>query len=139
MSRGVFVRVGDGGSRWSPETLILRLIINASGLLLASVLIPGIHVGDWQSLVAGSAIFAIVNMLLRPLAYLLSFCLIIATFGFFVLVVNAALLAVTAWAAGQLGLTLTVDGFWSALFGALVISIVSMFASIVVRPMRNSH
>lgn len=137
MSRGVFIRIGGGGSQWSPQTLILRLIINATGLLLASALVPGIEIADWQALVAGSAIFAIVNMLVRPIAYLLSFCLIVATFGFFVLVVNAVLLATTAWAAGQLGLNFTVNGFWSAFFGALVISLVSLVASIVVRPART--
>ena len=138
MSRGVFVRIDNGGSQWSPQMLVLRLMINASGLLLASALVPGIHVDDWQALVAGSAIFAIVNMLLRPIAYLLSFCLIVATFGFFVLIVNAALLATTAWAAGQLGLNFAVDGFWAAFFGALIISIVSLVASIAVRPIRAS-
>ena len=133
MSRGVFIRVDGQGPDWSPQTLVLRLLINASGLLLASAIVPGIHIDDWQALVAGSASFAIVNMLLRPLAYVLSFCLIVATFGLFVLVVNGALLAVTAWTAGQLDLNFSVDGFWSAVFGALIISLVSLFASLVVR------
>lgn len=133
MSRGIFVRFDGPGPDWSIETLVLRLIINASGLFLASAIVPGIRIGDWQSLLAGSAIFAIVNMLLRPLAYFLSFCLIMVTFGFFALVVNALLLALTAWAAGQLDLNFTIDGFWSAFFGALIITLVSVLASIVVR------
>lgn len=133
MSGEVLIRIDNRQPDWSPRTLVLRLLINGTGLLLASAIVPGIHVDDWQSLVAGSAIFAIANMLLRPVAYLLSFCLIVATFGLFVLVVNALLLAATAWAAGQLGLNFTVDGFWSAFFGALIISLVSLFASIFVR------
>ena len=126
--------MGPGGPRSSPRTLAFRLAVNAAGLLLASVLVSGIEIGDWQSLVAGTAIFAIVNALLRPLAYLVSFCLIVSTFGLFVLVINAAMLGATAWAAGQLDLNFRVDGFWSAVAGALVISAVSMVGSIMARP-----
>jgi putative membrane protein len=118
-------------------TLLLRFVVNLAGLFLASVIVPGIHIGDWQSLVAGTAIFAIVNMLLKPLALLVSCCLIVVTFGLFVLVVNTALLGATAWVAGQLDLDFTVDGFWSAFFGALIISIVSLFASIAIKRPRR--
>jgi putative membrane protein len=105
--------------------------VNALGLFLASVLVPGVHIGDWQALVVGTAIFGIVNTLLKPLAAMLSCCLIAATFGLFVLVINAAMLAATAWAAGRLGMHFEVDGFWAALFGALVISAVSIAASLL--------
>ncbi|MFA7249453.1 MAG: phage holin family protein [Dehalococcoidia bacterium] len=132
MSGGVFIRFGRGDP-WAPRTLLLRFVINLAGLFLASEIVPGIHINDAPSLVAGTAIFAIVNLLLRPLATFVSWCLIVATFGLFSLVINGVLLEVTAWAAGQLGLGFTVDGFWSALLGALVISIVSLVATIVVR------
>jgi putative membrane protein len=111
--------------------MLLRAAVNAVGLWLASQIVPGIHIGDWQSLVAGTAIFAIVNALLRPLATFATFCLVIVTFGLFVLVINAAMLGVTAWIAGRLGLNFTVDGFWSAVFGAIVISLVSFVATMV--------
>ncbi|MFN8639187.1 MAG: phage holin family protein [Dehalococcoidia bacterium] len=111
--------------------LLVRFALNAVGLFLASVLVPGVHVGDWQSLVAGTAIFAIVNMLLRPLAIFLSCCLVALSFGLFVLVVNALMLGVAAWAAARLGLDFRVDGFWAALFGALVISAVSLVGQLV--------
>jgi putative membrane protein len=117
-----------------PGALLVRFAVNATGLFLASCLVPGIEVGDWQSLVAGTAIFAIVNMLLRPLALFLSCCLVVATFGLFVLVVNAAMLGVAAWAAGELGLNFRVEGFWSAIGGALVISVVSLLAQLVTAP-----
>ena len=139
MSRRVFVfRTGSGQPDLSPQTLIFRLAVNATGLLLASAIVPGIEIGDWQSLVAGTAIFAIVNVLLRPLAYLVSCCLIVLTFGLFVVVINAAMLGVTAWAAGQLDLSFTVDGFWYAMQGALVISLVSFIATVVARPRRRA-
>jgi putative membrane protein len=140
MSRNgrVFVYRGGGDMRneFEPSTLIYRLIINATGLFLASRIVPGIDIDDWQALVAGTAIFAIVNVLLRPLAYLVSACLIILTLGFFALVVNTALLGATAWVAGQLDLNFTIDGFWSAFFGALVISLVSVAANVLVRTRR---
>ena len=127
---GAFVRVSGSPPSSSAGALLVRFAVNAAGLYLAAALIPGIEVGDWQSLVAGTAIFAIVNMLLRPVALFLSCCLVVATFGLFVVVVNAAMLGVTAWAAGALGLNFRVDGFWSAIGGALVISAVSLLAQL---------
>ena len=132
--RRVFVYRGVGmRNELQPSTLLYRLIINATGLFLASRVVPGIDIDDWQALVAATAIFAIVNVLLRPLAYLLSFCLIIFTLGLFALVVNTGLLGASAWVAGQLDLNFTIDGFWSAFFGALIISLVSLAAGILVR------
>jgi putative membrane protein len=119
------------------SVLLARFLVNGVGLFLASVIVPGIEIGDWQSWLAGTAIFAIVNMLLKPLAVLVSCCLIVVTFGLFVLVINTALLGATAWVAGQLELEFTVDGFWSAFFGALIISLVSLFASIVIKRPRQ--
>lgn len=135
--RGVFIRIPSGGDwDWSLRSMLLRFLINLAGLWLASAVVPGIAIDDWQSLVAGTAIFAIVNTLLKPLATMLSCCLIMATFGLFVVVINAAMLGVTAWAAGQLELNFHVDGFWSAVFGALVISAVSIVATWLIRPPR---
>jgi putative membrane protein len=125
-----FVYVAGPSPSRGPAALAARLVVNAGGLALAAALVPGIEVGDWQSLVAGTAIFAIVNMLLRPLALALSCCLVVATFGLFVVVVNAAMLGATAWAAEQLGLNFRVEGFWSAIAGALVISAVSLAAQL---------
>lgn len=110
MSRGVFIRFDQQGDPWAARTLALRFAINLAGLFLASALVPGLHIGDWQSLLAGTAIFAIVNLLLRPLATFVSCCLVVGTFGLFVLVINALLLGLTAWIAGQLGLDFTVAG-----------------------------
>ncbi|MSQ42488.1 MAG: phage holin family protein [Dehalococcoidia bacterium] len=118
--------------------MLYRLVVNAAGLFLASVLVPGIEIHDWQSLLAGSALFAIVNALLRPLAYFAFFCLIVATLGLFALVVNAAMLGATAWAAVRLGLNFSVDGFWSAVLGGMVISAVSMLAMVIAQPRRRA-
>lgn len=137
--RGTFVRFDSGPSDWSLRSMLIRFLVNLAGLALASAIVPGIVIDDWQSLVAGTAIFAIVNTLLKPLATMLSCCLILATFGLFVVVINAAMLGITAWAAGQLDLNFHVDGFWSAVFGALVISAVSIVAAMLIRPPRVSR
>lgn len=129
------IRTGSADP-WAPSTLARRFVMNLTGLWVASEVVPGVHVDDLPSLLAGTAIFAIVNMLLRPLANLVSCCLIVFTFGLFVLVINALLLAVTAWIAGRLDLAFRVDGFWAAFFGALVISAVSLVASLLIRPPR---
>ncbi len=126
----------DRADPWAPATLALRFIVNLAGLWAAAAIVPGVHVDDVLSLLAGTAIFAIVNVLLRPLANLVSCCLIVFTFGLFVLVINAVLLAITAWIAGRLDLAFRVDGFWAAFFGALVISVVSLVASLLIRPPR---
>ena len=121
------------GSPFSPTALLLRFIVNLAGLFLADLVVPGIVIDDMESLLLGAAIFAVVNILLKPIATFFTFCLIILTFGLFVLVINTMLLGATAWVAGQLGLAFTIEGFWSAFFGAMIISLVSLVASTAIR------
>lgn len=132
MSRGFSYRY-QAADPWSPSALLARFAINLVGVFLAEQIVPGFRIGDWQSLVAGTAILGIVNVLLRPIATFFSFCLIIFTFGLFVLIINTALLAATAWTAGQLDFAFAIDGFWSAFFSALIVSLVSLIASTFVR------
>jgi putative membrane protein len=129
--RGRVVTVRYGGPDWSLRGLLFRLAVNAVGLMLAGAIVPGVQLGDWQSVVAGAALLALVNALLRPIATLASCCLILLTVGLFLIVVNAAMLALTAWLSGQLGLNLEVDGFWSAVGGALVLSVVTLVANVL--------
>ncbi len=115
--------------------LILRLIINAIALFAATqVGIPGLSFeGNWVTMVVVAFIFGLVNALIRPLLTVLTCPLIILTFGLFTLIVNAVMLALTGWIAGQAGLGFTVDGFWAAFVGALVVSIVSWALSLFIR------
>ncbi len=126
----------DRGDPWALSTLALRFLVNLVGLWAASRLVPGIEIGDARSLLAGTAIFAIVNVLLKPLATFVSCCLIVFTFGLFVLVINALLLVLTSMIAERLDFAFHVEGFWAAFGGGLVISFVSVVASLVVRPPR---
>ncbi len=78
------MRFGGGPEpAWSWRRVLVQLAANALGLWLAAALIPGIAIDDWQSLVAGTAIFAIVNTLVHPIATFVSCCLIALTFGLF--------------------------------------------------------
>lgn len=88
------------------------------------------------ALVVIGAIFGIVNRYVRPLAKLLSFPAIILTLGLFLLVVNAAMLGLTAWITrhldSTLGFHLHVAGFWTAVGGGIVIAIASWITSSVI-------
>ncbi len=111
--------------RLSSDTvkLIARLLINAAALWLASVIVPGISFeeGSLTSILLVALVFGIVNVLLKPIFKLFTFPVIILTLGLFALVINTALLAITAGLMSDL----TISGFVPAFLGALIISIVS--------------
>jgi putative membrane protein len=110
--------------------LILRVLINALSIAVAIKVIDGItFTGEWWKMIIIGAIFGIINALLKPLMMLFTLPLIIFTLGLFTLVVNAVLLILTAKLSGPLNLGFQIDGFWSAFWGALIVSIVSMVLS----------
>ena len=104
--------------------LIARFIVNGVAIWAAAELVTGVSLTSEPAGIALVVlVFAIINALLKPIAVFLGFPFIILTLGLFTLVINAGLLALTA------GLTeaLTITGFWPAIWGALVVSIVSWF------------
>jgi putative membrane protein len=108
--------------------LILRIVINAIALTAAAYLIPGIEVtSDVVQLLLVAVVFGLVNALIKPIVSLLSCPLTLMTLGLFTLVVNALMLMLT----DALVDGIAVDGFFPALLGALVISIVSTILSAV--------
>jgi putative membrane protein len=110
--------------------LILRIMINALSIAAAIKIVDGItFTGAWWKMIIIGIIFGIVNALLKPLTMLFTLPLIILTLGLFTLIVNALMLIVTAALSGPFNLGLQIDGFWSAVWGALIVSIVSMFLS----------
>ena len=115
-------------------SLIVRLLINAVALLVAAWLVPGIHLSaargqavpnDWLTLAIVALIFGVVNAIIRPIVLFLTLPLNILTLGLFTFVVNALMLLLTSWIAEGMDLGFRVDGFWPALLGALIISVVS--------------
>jgi putative membrane protein len=118
--------------------LLLRLIVNAVALLITAWIVPGIHLGaagphptkhDWTTLLIVALIFGAVNAVIRPILILLSLPLEIITLGLFTFVINAFMLLLTSWIAQGMGLGFRVDGFLTALIGALIISVVSFVLS----------
>ena len=118
--------------------ILLRLIINAVALLVTAWIIPGIHLGaagphptqhDWVTLLVVALIFGLINTIIRPIVLLLSLPLTILTLGLFLFVINAFMLLITSWIAQGMGLGFRVDGFFPALLGSLIISVVSFVLS----------
>jgi putative membrane protein len=113
---------------------VIRWAINAAALYAAALIVPGIDFeGDWMGIVWLALIISLLNVLLRPLLKLLTLPLIILTLGLFTVVINTIVLMLTSSIGQAFGLGLTVDGFWPALLGSLVISIVSMVMSAIFR------
>ena len=109
--------------------LLLRWIIASFSLFIAAWLVPGIRVegNAWGVYAVMAVILGLINAIIRPILKLLSLPIIILTLGLFLLIING----ITLWMASAIAVRLFyvgfyVDGFWSALLGALIISIVSM-------------
>ena len=117
---------------------LLQTVINAVALWVAAWLIPGITFGEGSTgevvwtVVIVALIFGLINAFIRPIAKLLSLPFIILTLGLFVFVVNALMLQLLSWIAGKLDLGFHVESFfWDAIWGALIITFVSMLLSFI--------
>ncbi len=100
---------------------LARLVLNGVAIILAAYVLPGIHIaGPFAALVAG-VILGFVNAIVRPVLFFLTLPLTLITLGLFIFVLNAICFALTAWLVPGF----SVDGFWWAIFGALLVSIVS--------------
>ncbi|HEX9925470.1 MAG TPA: phage holin family protein [Anaerolineae bacterium] len=111
---------------------LIRLVINAVALGVAALLLPGIRfggegdVGSLINILIVALIFGLVNAVIKPVLALLTCPFYIVTLGLFTFVVNALMLMLTAWLVGP---RFVVDGFWTALFGSIIISLVSTVIS----------
>jgi putative membrane protein len=117
--------------------LIVRLLAGAAALAVAAGLIGGISVGPGTTgervltLLAVAVIFGLVNAIVRPIVRLISLPLFILTLGLFTCDANALMRLHTAWIGDQCDHAFEVAGFWSALLGALVISVVSFVLNVL--------
>lgn len=106
--------------------LIVRVLINAAALWVAALLVSGINLSNnVLEVLIVAIIFGLINAIIKPIVKLLALPLIAITLGLFTLVINALLLLLTGW----LSVGLEVKGFWPALLGAIIISIVSWLLS----------
>ena len=109
---------------------ILRLLIVALGLWLASELVPGIEVKGVGTLLGAALLLGIVNAVVRPVLIILTLPVTVFTLGLFLLVINAAMLGLVAWMFDGF----TISGFWAALFGSIVVSVTGWLASYFIGP-----
>lgn len=131
-----------------PMRIILRVIINAAALWIASWILPGLNIStsaaseavaktgvtqgaDITGVVLAylfiGAIFGVVNALVRPLVSFLALPLTILTLGLFTIVINAAMLYLTAWISSYTPVLFTIDSFfWTAVLAALIITFISL-------------
>ena len=100
---------------------ILRFIVTGIAVLVASQIIPGIWIDSMASGIAGVLVLAILNALVRPVLYLLSAPFIVVTLGLFMLAINGFLLGMVSYVVEGFH----VEGFWPAMWGAVIISFVS--------------
>jgi putative membrane protein len=105
---------------------ILRGLIAALGLWAATEMLSGFKIDSAMTLVLAGLLLGVVNAIVRPFALLLSLPALLLTLGLFLLVVNAAMLGLVALLLP--GFTIP-GGFWSAVGGALIVSIVSWVGS----------
>lgn len=116
--------------------LLLRVAATMVAVWVAAWLVPGISVGSTSTTEnAGlnqvltfaliAVVIGLVNAIVKPIAEGLSGCLIMLTLGLFLLIVNALMLFLSAWICQQFGIPFQVDGWAAAIFGSLIISIVS--------------
>ena len=100
---------------------LIRWAVSTLGLWVARALVPGIRIEGALTLWMAALLLGFVNAVVRPLLVLFTFPITLLTLGLFLLVINAAMLGLVA----ALLERFSIDGFWSALAGALVVSLVS--------------
>ncbi len=119
--------------------IIIRLVITAVSLWIATLVISGIQLttdslaGQIGTLLAVAVIFGVVNAVLRPIIKTLGCGLYVLTLGLIAVVINGLLFLLTSWIAGQFELPFHVDDFWpSAVLGALLVGVVSWILNMLV-------
>ncbi len=105
------------------KSALIRWIALALAVWVAATIVPGISYDNGQSILIAALVLGILNAFVKPALSVLSLPFIVVTLGLFLLVVNALVLMLTAWLVSGFH----VAGFWPAVGGSVVISIVSFF------------
>jgi putative membrane protein len=117
--------------------IAIRVVITAIALWF-STLLSGITLNTdstWKkvgTLLVVAVIFGVVNAVIRPIIKTIGCAFYVVTLGLVALVVNGLLFLLTSWIAGQLDLPFHVQGFWTAILGALIVGVVSWVLNMVV-------
>lgn len=111
--------------------MILRLLANAAALAVATVLLSNITLTSETTgqkalvLIVVALIFGVLNAAVKPIFTVVTIPLVLLTLGLFLLVINACMLLLTSWLSGKFNLGWHVEGFWTAVLGSLIVSVVS--------------
>jgi len=126
-------------ARDEPVKALIRVLITAVALFVATAVVPGIELRAGTStlskvvtLVVVALIFGIVNAVLKPIAKVVGCLFYVLTLGLIGLVVNGLLLLLTSWVAGKLSLPFHITGFWAAFWGAIIVGIVGWLLNMFV-------
>lgn len=114
---------------------IVQAVVTAIGLWLSAQVVPGVDFTNTGSLIAAAVILGLVNAVVRPIMVVLTFPLTLVTFGLFLLVVNAAMIGLTAMFLGGFA----VDGLWAGIGAAIVTGIVSWIAGSIIPDDRRAE
>ncbi len=114
--------------------LALRWLLLALAVWIAAEVVPGISVSGLAATLGVALILGLLNLYLRPVLVTLSLPITIVTLGLFLVIVNAVLLILTSWIAGQLDIDFHVDSLAAAVLGAIVISLFSFVIGRLVNP-----
>ncbi len=115
--------------------LLIRWAITALALFVAAKIVPGIYVdgGGWVVYALMAVILGLANAFIRPLLTLLTCPFILLTLGLFTIIINALTLLAASWLATDIfNVGFHIDGFWPALLGSIVVSIVSVALNMLV-------
>jgi putative membrane protein len=104
------------------RAVLSRVLITGIAVFLAVMIVPGLEVDSFLAGLAAVLVLTFLNLLVRPVLFVLTLPLIVLSLGLFLIVVNAVLLELTAYLVSGF----TVTGFWPAVGGAVVISLVTM-------------
>lgn len=123
------------------KSIVINILVNGVALWVAAMLLTGIRLDEGGGSLSSqlvtvlwvAVIFGLVNAVVKPVLTFFSLPAIILTLGLFTLVVNAAMLELTSWFAGQFSLNFRVDDFfWDAILGSIIITIVTMILNRVI-------
>jgi len=105
--------------------LLARWIVNAAALLLVAYLYPGVAVTSFFAALIAALVLGIVNAVIRPILVLLTLPVTLVTLGLFIFVINALLF----WFVANVVQGFAVTGFWAALIGSVLYSVITMITS----------
>ncbi|SHL02742.1 putative membrane protein [Pseudonocardia thermophila] len=117
---------------------IVHVLVVAVALWVCTILPIGVESGGSTTgarigtLVVVALIFGLVNAVIKPIVKVVGCAFYVLTLGLIALVVNALLFMLVGWIAGKIGLDFTIDGFWSAFWGAIVIAVVSWLLHVLI-------